>query len=197
MLQLRAYRPDDLDALYRICVETGNAGQDATLLHKDPKLLGHIYAAPYGVLEPHNVFVAEDDLGVAGYVVGTHDSERFSDRLEDEWWPGLRKFYADAEGMTEADRARIATINRPYPAPADLTGPYPAHIHMNLLPRLRGKRVGTSLLMMWVDQARKAGVKGIHLGASVSNEGGIAFWSRSGFQIVRREPSVVWFGMAL
>lgn len=197
MLQLRAYRPDDLDALYRICVETGDAGKDATAQHKDPKLLGHIYAAPYGVLEPHNVFVAEDDFGVAGYVVGTDDSERFSDRLEAEWWPGLRKFYADAKGLTEADSARIATIENPFRAPTDLTGPYPAHIHMNLLPRLRGQRVGTSLLRMWVDQASDAGVKGIHLGASVSNEGGIAFWSRSGFEIIRREQSVVWFGMAL
>ena len=145
MLTLRPYQPADLDALYRICVETGNAGQDASPLHSDLQLVGHIYAAPYGVLEPANVFVAEDDDGVAGYVVGTHDTDRFTARLESEWWPTLRARYANAEGMTAADRSRINTIMAPSHSPAELVAAYPAHIHMNLLPRLRGQKVGKCL----------------------------------------------------
>ena len=197
MLTLRPYQPADLDALYRICVETGNAGQDASPLHSDLQLVGHIYAAPYGVLEPANVFVAEDDDGVAGYVVGTHDTDRFTARLESEWWPALRARYTNAEGMTAADRSRISSIMSPSHSPAELVAAYPAHIHMNLLPRLRGQRVGTRLLDLWIDQARAAGVKGIHLGASATNTGGIAFWTRSGFIPQREEPGVVWFGMNL
>ena len=197
MLTLRPYQPSDLDALYRICVETGNAGQDASPLHSDLQLVGHIYAAPYGVLEPASVFVAEDDDGVAGYIVGTHDTDRFNERLEREWWPALRARYANAEGMTAADRSRINTIMAPSHSPADLVAAYPAHIHMNLLPRLRGQKVGTRLLDLWIDQARSAGVKGIHLGASATNSGGIAFWTRSGFIPQRKEPGVVWFGINL
>ncbi|MNL65347.1 Acetyltransferase (GNAT) family protein [compost metagenome] len=68
---------------------------------------------------------------------------------------------------------------------------------MNLLPRLRGQRVGTRLLALWIDKARTSGVTGIHLGASASNTGGIAFWTRSGFAPQREEPGVVWFGMTL
>ena len=197
MLTLRAYRPDDLGALYAICLQTGDASKDATPLHTDPQLVGHIYAAPYGVLEPENVFVAEDDEGVAGYVVGTHDSDRFEERLERDWWPDLRARYADTTGMTEADRNRIAAIMRPESSPADIVARYPAHIHMNLLARLRGQRVGTRLLEMWVGQAKAAGVRGIHLGASASNSGGIAFWTRSGFTPLREAPGAVWFGMDL
>lgn len=196
MTNLRAYRSDDLDALYRICLETGDAGQDATPLHTDPQLVGHIYAAPYGVLEPENVFVAEDADGVAGYIVGTHDTDRFTERLEAEWWPALRARYADATGMSAADRGRIETIMEPHASPADLRAAYPAHIHMNLLPRLRGQRIGSRLLGMWIDQARAAGVKGIHLGASATNEGGIAFWSKS-FHELKRNGGAVWFGMEL
>jgi len=197
MLALRPYRPEDLDALYAICLQTGDASKDATPLHSDPQLVGHIYSAPYGVLEPENVFVAEDDAGVAGYVVGTHDSNRFAERLEREWWPALRARYADTTGMTESDRDRIAAIMRPEKTPADIVAGYPAHIHMNLLSRLRGQRVGTRLLDMWVEQAKAAGVSGIHLGASASNSGGIAFWTRSGFTPLREEPGAVWFGMTL
>lgn len=196
MVALRPYSPRDLDALYAICLQTGNAGQNASHLHNDPQLLGHIYAAPYGVLEPASVFVAEDEQGVAGYVVGALDTDRFSERLEAEWWPQLRQRYAAASGMTDADRGRIETIMRPHQSPADIVAQYPAHIHMNLLPRLRGQRIGSRLLELWVDHARTQGVSGIHLGASASNAGGIAFWNRAGFARLR-EDGAVWFGMTL
>ncbi|SMQ62176.1 Acetyltransferase (GNAT) family protein [Devosia lucknowensis] len=197
MVSLRRYRPADLDALYRICLETGQAGADATALHHDGHLVGHIYSAPYGVLEPDKVFVAEDSAGVAGYIVGTHDTDGFDERLEREWWPALRERYADAENLTEADRIRVAAIMEPHHPPAELVAAYPAHIHMNLLPRLRGQRVGTRLLDMWIEEARAAGVSGIHLGASATNTGGIAFWTRSGFAPLIEAPGVVWFGMPL
>lgn len=197
MVTLRPYRADDLQALYDIALVTGDAGQDATSLHRDPKLIGHIYAAPYGMLEPDHVFVADDEQGVGGYVVGTFDTNEFTRKLERQWWPALRAHYADTAGMTEADRGRIAAIMQPHHAPADLVAEYPAHIHMNLLPRLRGQRVGTGLLHRWVEQAKSAGVRGIHLGASASNVGGVAFWTRSGFVPNRTIGSTVWFGMRL
>lgn len=196
MVELRPYRADDLEALYEICLLTGDAGQDASPLHNDRKVVGHIYAAPYGVLEPANVFVAEDDAGVAGYVVGTYDTRAFNERLEREWWPALRVHYVQATDLTAADRERVAYMHRPGDNPADIVAQYPAHIHMNLLPRLRGQRVGTGLLQLWIAQARAAGVSGIHLGASPSNAGGIAFWRHSGFTPLRTQGAV-WFGMGL
>lgn len=198
MVELRPYRASDLGALYDICLVTGDSGQDAAPLHSDGQLLGHVYSAPYGVLEPAHVFVAEDAEGVAGYVVGTHDTHAFEARLEREWWPALRARYAqvpDAQ-LTPADRQRVATIREPGSNPADIVARYPAHIHMNLLPRLRGQRVGTGLLQLWVAQAREAGVKGIHLGANTANVGGVAFWSRN-FEQLRIEGRSVWFGMTL
>ena len=199
MVQLRPYRPGDLDALYEICLVTGDAGKDATALHNDRKAIGHLYSAPYGVIEPEHVFVAEDEQGVAGYVVGAHDTDAFDARLKREWWPALREHYARvAEAdLTAADRLRIAAIREPGSNPADIVARYPAHIHMNLLPRLRGQRIGTGLLRLWIEQAKEAGVSGIHLGASATNTGGIAFWTRSGFVPLQTIGRTVWFGMAL
>ncbi len=199
MVALRPYRPDDLDALYHICLVTGDAGADASVLHKDGKLLGHLYAAPYGVLEPENAFIAEDEEGVAGYIVGTHDSTRFDARLEREWWPALREHYAGIPrtALTRKDLERIEAIRNPSSNPPGIVARYPAHIHMNLLPRLRGQRVGTRLLEMWIDQARRAGVRGIHLGASTGNRGAVAFWSKSGFEPIEANRHVTWFGMTL
>lgn len=199
MVELRPYRPGDLAALYDICLMTGDSGQDATSLHRDGKLIGHVYAAPYGVLEPGNVFVAEDEHGVGGYIVGTYDTGAFNARLEREWWPALREHYAAVGkiALTAADRQRLETIRNPESNPSDIVARYPAHIHMNLLPRLRGQRVGTGLLQHWVTQARDAGITGIHLGANAGNSGGVAFWSRSGFTPLQTIGRTVWFGMAL
>lgn len=198
MATIRSYRPDDLPALYDICLTTGAAGQDASAQYSDPELIGHLYAAPYGVLQPDLVLVAEDALGVAGYIVGTYDSNGFAERLEREWWPALRQRYAKpSTALTQSDRQRIANIQTPGSSPPAIVARYPAHIHMNLRSRLRGQGVGTALLDHWVDKARAAGVAGIHLGASVSNSGGVSFWRRSGFDPLQTIGSTVWMGMAL
>lgn len=199
MVRLRPYRESDLEALYEICLVTGDSGQDATPLHNDRKIIGHLYSAPYGVLEPEHVFVAEDEQGVAGYVVGTHVTAAFEARQERDWWPELRRHYAGIAraSLTQADSMRVAAINDPDANPADIVALYPAHIHMNLLPRLRGQRVGSGLLQLWIEQARSAGVTGIHLGANAKNAGGVAFWTKSGFTPIRTEGRTVWFGMDL
>jgi hypothetical protein len=79
--RVRQFRPDDLDDLYRICLQTAGGGQDGTALFRDPKLPGHVYAAPYALFEPSLAFVAEDAAGVGGYIVAALDGETFERRL--------------------------------------------------------------------------------------------------------------------
>lgn len=197
MVTLRPYQDSDLDALYEICLVTGDAGKDASALHNDPQLIGHLYSAPYAVVEPDNVLVAEDAKGVAGYIVGTYDTSAFAEKLEAGWWPALRERYSNLAELTEADRLLVEAIMRPHVPPAELVAAYPAHIHMNLLARLRGQGIGTGLLSAWCEKARFHGVTGIHLGASTGNASGVAFWTKSGFVPQMTLGSTVWFGMHL
>ena len=98
MPEIRPYRPDDLDMLYRICLETGDAGKDATHLYNDPKILGHVYAAPYAIFSPETVSIAADEQGAAGYIVGPVDTAAFDARMEKEWWATLRPTLVDPKG---------------------------------------------------------------------------------------------------
>ena len=66
MVNVRPLKPSDIDALYAISLATGLAGGDASSLYRDPKLIGHIYSAPYASLQPDLCLVAEDEAGVAG-----------------------------------------------------------------------------------------------------------------------------------
>ncbi len=205
MASIRNVRSEDIDQLYAISLSTGDAGKDATPLHRDGRLIGHIYSAPYAVLLPEQVFVAEDEQGVFGYIAGAFDTIGFDERLEREWWPALRPRYADPAGdpsLWDADQQRISAIHHPKHAPAILVERFPAHIHMNLLPRAQGKGVGTALLDRWLENARANGIKGVHLGANSGNHGGIRFWSSRGFVPVELPPGVasettVWFGQFL
>src|SRR5579864_9171513 len=93
--RIRDARPADLDDLYEIALATGDSGQDAAHLYCDPKLVGHLYAAPYAVLAPEFALVIEDGASVGGYIVGALDTLAFEARLEAEWWPALRRAYPD------------------------------------------------------------------------------------------------------
>lgn len=202
MLTFRKAVPQDEDALYAICLATGDSGKDATHLYADDKIVGNIYAVPYLHLCPDSAFVAEDGEGVCGYIVGATDTAAYEKLLEQAWWPKLRERYpiAEEEGnlLPEEHRKRVAFIHQPSQMPAAVLQNYPAHIHMNLLERARGTGGGSRLLSMWVEMERGRGTPGIHLGANPENHTGVAFWQSRGFApLVGMPAGTSWFGMSL
>ncbi len=72
-------------------------------------------------------------------------------------------------------------IHHPELPPHALTEVFPAHIHMNLLPRLQGKGIGPRLLEAWIIKARAAGVTAAHIGTNRANERASGFWKSQGF----------------
>ena len=182
MAEVRPYRAGDLDALYDICLKTGDAGQDATALYKDRRILGDIYAAPYAALEPQLAWVAEDAGGVAGYILGAADTRAFEARCEAEWWPPLRRRWPDTAGVASGKRTRdewaAYQIHHPLAAPQSVIEAAPAHLHIDLLPRLQGRGLGKALMDTWL-----AAVGGrAHLACHADNARALRFYDRYGFR---------------
>ncbi|AKH16318.1 GNAT family N-acetyltransferase [Deinococcus soli (ex Cha et al. 2016)] len=203
MFTLRPARETDRAALYRICLETGASGQDATHLYTDPLILGHVYAGPYLTHAPGFAFVLEDQGSgeVTGYVLGVPDTAAFEATLDREWWPPLRELYPDPAGVPRADRTpdeRIAhLIHWPPRAPqAVLTG-YPAHLHIDLLPAAQGGGQGRALMTTLLDALRGAGARGVHLGVGESNTRAQGFYQHLGFRELSRAPGAVTYGLTL
>ena len=205
MVQVRPLEHNDLDALYVIALLTGDNGGDASPLHADPRLIGHIYAAPYAVLSPQTAFVAEDEHGVAGYIVGALDTRAFEARLERDWWPALRARYADPSGRPPeswtADEMRAWLIHHPYPTPERVLADHPSHLHINLLPRLQGQGMGKALMDRFLGALRAAGSPGVHLGTGEANVRARRFYDLYGFSTVERpvgaRSRTVWMRYAL
>jgi ribosomal protein S18 acetylase RimI-like enzyme len=204
MANVRPLQPSDISALYAISLATGLAGGDASLLYRDRKLMGHIYSAPYANLQPDLCLVAEDDAGVAGFVVGAADTRAWERRLEQEWWPGLRKQYPapDQAQMAEwsHDQRRIDMIHHPKAIPAVIVQSYPSHLHMNLLPRLQGQGIGWRMFAAWLVMAAARGIGPLHIGVNRENLRAIGFWRRLGFVELdlpeARAGRTVWMGRA-
>jgi ribosomal protein S18 acetylase RimI-like enzyme len=185
-VHVRPYRPGDLDALYRVCLLTADAGHDATSLYHDPRLPGHIFAAPYGLFEPSLAFVAEDAAGVGGYVLGALDTQAFADQLEHKWWPALRTRYPGPPACLPAERRTpdqqmASLIHHPWRPPDELASRYPSHLLIDLLPRLQARGHGRQLITTLITALRRQGSRGVHLYVPRSNQHAAGFYRHLGF----------------
>jgi GNAT superfamily N-acetyltransferase len=202
MIEIRQFEHADLNDLYSISLATGLSGGDASHLYHDPKMPGHIYSAPYALLEPDLAFVITDVDGVAGYVVGTLDTVIWENRLEVEWWPSLRLHYANPDEVPIAthtvDQQRAYMIHHPSRTPSAVSEMYPAHIHMNLMPRVQRRGIGSKLLATWLDAVDQRGSAKIHIGTSRANVSAIQFWKKHHFEKVTHEhipqTRTLWMG---
>lgn len=196
MATIRPYREDDLPALYDICLRTGDSGQDASHLYADPRIIGEIYAAPYGVLQPDLAFVAEDDQGVAAYALGTPDTRAFEARQEAEWWPRLRTVHPEPPGPPSPawtrDHWRAFQIHHPFAVPQAVVEAAPAHLHINLLPRLQGQGVGKVLIATLLGALGEGGTRRVHLGCDTANHRALRFYDIYGFQRFDQDRNTVW-----
>lgn len=202
MITLRQFRSGDLDALYAISLATGHEGGDASHLYKDSQLMGHIYSAPYALLEPNLVLVAVDGEEVAGFAAGAIDTLQWEDVLEQDWWPALRRRYPDPDGASSAnwttDQRRVSAIHHPERAPRDVVNSYPAHLHLNLLPRVQGRGLGSMLLRAWLELASKRGATAVHVGVNRANLRALRFWRQNSFKDLNPEGNMgartIWMG---
>ena len=141
---------------------------------------------------------------MAGYIVGALDTAAFEALLEERWWPTLRPFYADPAGKSpaawNADEVRAWQIHHPRLTPSWLSGPYPSHLHINLLPRLQGQGVGRALMDHWLTTMRDHGSVGAHLGVGTTNQRATRFYNGYGWrelQSDRPAGRTKWYVMPL
>ncbi len=91
----------------------------------------------------------------------------------------------------------IALNHEPERTPPELAAVYPAHLHIDLQERARGRGFGRLLVERLLTDLRGRGIVGVHLGVDETNAAGIAFYDHLGFVEVAREPGGILMGMRL
>jgi len=189
-MEIRPATIADLPALYEVCLRTGDAGGDASEQFDDPDLLGSVYAGPYVALDGTIALVGVDAEGIGAYVLAALDTADFAAACEREWWPALRQRHPlDGSPTAGRDRDVIAHIHRPPVMPASVVERYPAHLHIDLLPRMQGGGNGRRMIEALVVELQRSGVSGVHLGVATENARAIGFYEHLGFTTLHEDAS--------
>ena len=195
--KIRPYHCSDLTSIYRICLLTGNSGNDATDLFRESDLLGHFYAAPYVIFEPEICFVVTNDNNPCGYMIGTKDSNKFYQKCESEWFPTLRERYPLMDEKDNSWDARIIRrIHEGHIVKPELIN-YPAHLHIDLLPETQGQGIGRKIMDTFINKLKELDVPALHLEVGKSNLGAIKFYGKLGFTQIHEYEHSIAFGMKL
>jgi ribosomal protein S18 acetylase RimI-like enzyme len=193
---IRAATPQDLPGIYRVCLLTGDAGQDASAQYRNPDLLGHVYVGPYVVGQAGLALVVADPDGVAGYCLAARDSRDFEAWAEAAWWPPLRDQYPLLDDDSP-DAEIIRLFHAPPRAPDPVVAEFPAQLHIDLLARARGHGHGRGLVERQLASLRRQGTRGVHLDVAAGNANAISFYGHLGFAEIDRHEASILMGMRL
>jgi GNAT superfamily N-acetyltransferase len=202
---IRKARPGDAPGAYRVCLATGNHGEDAEALYRDdPDALGRIFVGPYVAFEPELSLILEDDRSICGYALGALDSHAFYARYENEWRPRLAAAFLPPSGdphrWTPVQRIHHLYHQPDYFCPEPYAS-YPSHLHIDLLPHAQGRGYGRRMIEQVLQTMRRRGSPGAHLGVSALNSRARAFYTHLGFRELTRtgsgEDCCVYMGMTL
>lgn len=183
---IRPYRPEDRAALEEICVLTAHNGRDSRPVYTDPSILPAIFATPYAELEPELTFVVDDGTGRAvGYILGTADTPRFVADFRSVWLPRVAERYPAPESEPRTpEEAMAVLLHRPERMLAPELAPYPAHLHIDLLPDWQRRGLGRALMRTFLRALAERGVAAVHLTMARANTPARAFYDRLGFREV-------------
>ena len=193
---IRSYRSSDKDLVYSICLKTGESGKDATHLFNDPLVLGHIYAGPYMKYEPQSVFILNDNKGVCGYIMGTMNSNQFYNWMDKEWFPAIRTNYVQPTGdPLKWNRTEKTTSILFQPLKKKLFKDFPAHLHIDLLPRAQGKGQGKIMMDHFISHLKRNSITGVHLELGAKNDRAFNFYSKYGMAELERDDDSIFMGL--
>lgn len=183
--RIRQALAEDHPALMSVCLLTGDSGADGTALHDDPEILGMVYAVPYQVFAPRLAFVLEDSEGVCGYAFGVPDTAAFDLWMDEVWYPPLRARLrnpgADPARWRQSDWVRWRVFAPRSAVPVD-PGQYPAHVHIDLLPRAQGRGLGRAMMENVLSALASEGVAGTFLEVGRHNKRAQDFYRHLGFE---------------
>ncbi|MDX3585438.1 GNAT family N-acetyltransferase [Streptomyces europaeiscabiei] len=180
---VRPYRPGDHDALHEICVRTAHNGGDSRPVYTDPDVFPATFATPYAHLEPELTFVLDDGHGQAvGYILGTANTPAFVEDFREKWLPLVAdRFPAPLGPPATPDEAIIQLLHHPERMLRPEVVPYPAHLHIDLLPAWQGRGHGRALMHTFLRALHTGGVPAVHLSMVTTNTPARAFYDRLGF----------------
>jgi GNAT superfamily N-acetyltransferase len=190
---IRIYRPSDRQAIRDLCCDTADLGHSVENFFSEREVFADAMMNYYTDFEPGSLWIAESEGMVVGYAAGCLNSRRYERYVA---WVVMPKVFIRGilrgvlwRGETWnlvrclIRSVRLGGFRRP-----DATALYPAHLHINLEEKFRGRGIGRDLVEHFFAQARGAGCAGVQVSVSEDNKGACNFFERLGFVALGRYP---------
>lgn len=188
-IRLRPYRPEDLDAVRRICADTGFLGNPIDPVFEDRELFADYLTNYYTRFEPEALLVCEVEGEVRGYLMGCRRAL-------------LKQTYQFLANFVVAGKALYRCVRRPYNSDSrrflrwvlmnswrevPVTPRNTPHFHMNVLPDARSVQSTRALIRTFLDFLRSHGCRSVY-GQMVTFSGRrtLSLFRRYGFRVIDR-----------
>ena len=191
-IHIRQYTPQDRAAVRQICCDTADRGEPVERFFGDREVFADLLTRYYTEDEPEALWVAEHDGDVIGYLTGCLKSRRYQRIMAWRVLPrtAVKALTRGLLGSVQAWRLAWAGMRTWLSRGVRNSAPlarYPAHLHLNIHHGFRGRQVGRRLLEQFLDQVRRAGVRGVHAAVRSDNAQSCRFFERAGFVEVGRQ----------
>jgi GNAT superfamily N-acetyltransferase len=186
---IRKYKSSDRSQVEHIQFETYFLGKSGSIVGADRRMFNKSIGY-YLDAEPESCFVAEEKEKVVGYLLGCLDDKKHNESIlsylgtslvhlfqlpfmksKDRrfWWSQIKVIFLVLFGLSEDAKFKTPENS--------------GHLHINLLPGVRGKGTGTKLLKTFFKYAKSKGVKTIHADSWQTRlNPNRNFWVKNGFQ---------------
>lgn len=184
MYKVRVYQEKDKDGVENVCVAASSRakGKDSPWA----KVILRLFCRYYIEMEPNHCVVAvNEENEVIGYVICASNY--------DIWKKDFSKYYLD----TCEDEDTIKFGKMCIDGIEEYSKEYPAHLHINVHPNYQRMGIGNKLLEKLVDILKQESIKGLMLDVSATNEKGINFYRKCGFEEVDKKEHDIIYGMKL
>ena len=182
---LRPCYESDRAYLYDLCLRTSRPASEATNLRENSAVVGDRWIGPYLSLPSCLAYVLEDNQGVCGYVLAAIDSRAFYRDLQSLYLPSIASKYTEPSGPRASwrlhDFLQHELLHPTFYIDDDLMSRYPAHLHIDLLPRAQNQGNGRRLVNLVLRNLQACGAAGVHLETHEDNGPLQRFYEKLGF----------------
>jgi hypothetical protein len=168
MFNIRPYCSEDKEMVREICRKTAFRNQGYDLYFEDGELFADYWTRYYLDYNPQWCYVTEKDRTVVGYLLGSHDFKDFERVMKKKILPRifLKLFWR----MVTLQYSKVKTYRyirwvifkswREMPnIPVER---FPAHYHLNILPKGAFHQGFSGLLLKYLDDLEASGIPGLY-----------------------------------
>ncbi|MHA2155909.1 MAG: GNAT family N-acetyltransferase [Candidatus Hodarchaeales archaeon] len=198
LIIIRKYQSSDRKGVLDVCIMTGYMGEDVRKHFDDHYLFGLLFCFYYIDYEPENCFVAIDERNgmVVGYILSSLNSLDQDRAFTRKMIPKILLrliFYTSWKHRqsfsTLRHMKRMDAKNSETSYDKTLLNQYPAHLHVNVLPKYHRMGIGTKLINQQEKYLQSRNCGGVHLHTTEQNVKAIPFYKKSGFSILYTSPA--------